>query len=219
MAPILSHEEARAFYDRFGARQDAQAFYEDPATAVLIAHGAFEAAGAVFEFGCGTGRLACRLLAGHLPPDCRYRAVDASPTMVRLARARLGRWGERVEVALTDGAMALDAAERGLDRFVATYVLDLLSDRDIQALLAEAHRILRPQGLLCFAGLTHGKTFLSRLVSGAWAGVHAIRPRLVGGCRPIDIAAILPADAWRIRHRSVTTGFGVPSEVVVAARR
>ena len=173
----------------------------------------------MFEFGCGTGRFADRLLAGHLPPACRYRAVDASATMVRLARARLDRWGERVEVALSDGAMALDAADRDFDRFVATYVLDLLSDRDIQALLAEAHRALCPRGLLCLAGLTHGKTFFSWLVSRAWSGVHAVRPRLVGGCRPIDIAATLPAADWRIRHRSVITGFGVPSEALVAARR
>ena len=40
MAPILSKEAARDFYDRLGARQDTQAFYEDPATAVLIAHAA-----------------------------------------------------------------------------------------------------------------------------------------------------------------------------------
>ena len=31
----LSLDEARAFYDAFGARQDGQAFYEDAATSVL----------------------------------------------------------------------------------------------------------------------------------------------------------------------------------------
>ena len=35
---MLSSDEARAFYDRFGARQDSQAFYEDPATRDLIVH-------------------------------------------------------------------------------------------------------------------------------------------------------------------------------------
>ncbi len=149
MAPILSKEAARAFYDRLGARQDSQAFYEDTATADLIAQAAFDEAEAEFEFGCCTGRFAERLLESHLPARCSYRALDFSPTMVGLAGARLGRWGGRAEVVLTDGSVALEAADDGYDRFVSNYVLDLLGDADIGALLDEAHRILRPGGLLC----------------------------------------------------------------------
>ena len=33
--PVLSREQARRVYDRIGARQDTQAFYEDRATDVL----------------------------------------------------------------------------------------------------------------------------------------------------------------------------------------
>ncbi|MGE5248130.1 MAG: class I SAM-dependent methyltransferase, partial [Verrucomicrobiota bacterium] len=80
----LSHEEARAFYDRFGAKQDWQRFYEDRAIADLIAHASFGKAGAVLEFGSGTGRLAETLLARHLPPTARYLALDVSGTMVSL---------------------------------------------------------------------------------------------------------------------------------------
>ena len=49
----LSHQEARRTYDRIGARQDTQAFYEDVATREVIRHGDFASALAVFEFGCG----------------------------------------------------------------------------------------------------------------------------------------------------------------------
>ncbi len=215
MAPILSKEEARTFYDRLGARQDSQAFYEDPASAVLIAHAAFDKAEAVFEFGCGTGRFAERLLESHLPARCTFRALDISPTMVGLAGARLGRWGGRAEVVLTDGSVALEAADDGTDRFVSNYVLDLLGDADIRALLAEAHRILRPRGLLCLAGLTHGTTPVSALVSRAWTGVHAVCPKLLGGCRPIEIRDALSAEAWRMRHHAVIRRLGISSQVVV----
>ena len=219
MAPILSTEAARDFYDRLGARQDTQAFYEDPATAVLIAHAAFDKAEAVFEFGCGTGRFAERILQTHLPAQCRYRGLDISRTMVGLAGARLGRWGDRAEVVLTDGSVALEAADDGYDRFVSNYVLDLLGDADTRALLAEAHRILRPGGLLCLVGLTHGTTPVSRLVSRAWTGVHAIGPKLLGGCRPIEIRDALSAEAWRLRHHGVIRRLGISSEVVVATAR
>ena len=85
----LTTAEAKAFYDGFGAKQDAQAFYEDLAVKALIDHADFEHAHSVFEFGAGTGRLAARLLGTMLPDDCRYLGVDIAETLVALARERL----------------------------------------------------------------------------------------------------------------------------------
>ena len=59
-------DNVRAFYDRFGGKQDWQRFYEDPALRDLICHGSFDEAHAVVEFGCGTGRLAEHLLRDYL---------------------------------------------------------------------------------------------------------------------------------------------------------
>lgn len=216
---MLSHEDAKAFYDRFGARQDRQSFYEDRASADLIAHGAFDEARRVVEFGCGTGRLAERLLVHHLPADAAYLGLDVSTTMVDLAARRLARWRGRAAAQQISGAMALEAADRSCDRFVAAYVLDLLNDGDCRDLIAEARRILVPDGRLCLAGLTHGVTKVSRLVSRAWTRVHAVNPKLLGGCRPRDLRACLPAEHWQVRHRRVLTNFAIPSEVVIATPR
>lgn len=217
MPPVLSHDEARAFYDRFGARQDKQAFYEDAALDRLIAHGRFEEAHAVFEFGCGTGRLAERLLARHLPQSAAFTALDSSPTMVDLATERLRSWPATVLVG--DGRMVVPAADGAFDRFVATYVLDLLSEVDGRALIAEAHRTLEPGGLLCVAGITHGTGVLSIPIMGLWRAVAGLAPRLVGGCRPQRAERLLLEDRWRIDHHSIVTAWGVASEVLVAARR
>lgn len=154
MPPLLSHDEAKAFYDRFGARQDKQAFYEDAALDRLVANSRFGEARAVFEFGCGTGRLAERLLARHLPDGAAYTGVDSSATMVALAVERLARWPAKVTIS--DGGMTLPAPGRAFDRIVATYVLDLLSEADGQALIAEAHRTLMPGGLLWLPGSPMG---------------------------------------------------------------
>jgi ubiquinone/menaquinone biosynthesis C-methylase UbiE len=213
MARTLTHDEAKVFYD-----QDSQAIYEDRATAALIAHGDFAKARAVFEFGCGTGRFAELLLARHLPEDCSYRAVDISTTMADLARRRLARWGDRTEVRRTTGAMDVPAVEASCDRFIACYVLDLLGEDDIRALIAEARRVLVPSGLLCATGLTPGRSVPARLVMGAWQAVHRLNPKLVGGCRPVEVRRYLSEGAWRIRHHEVVARFGISSEVLVAAR-
>lgn len=215
----LSHAEAKRFYDRLGSRQDWQAFYEDPAVDEMIAHAHFDGARAVCEFGCGTGRLAARLLADVLPADASYLGLDISDEMVRLATDRLAPWAGRARVVQTDGPPRIPDADGAFDRFVSTYVLDLLSDEDIATLLAEAHRLLRPGQLLCLVSLTYGTTPWSRAVTALWRWTHARRPQWLGGCRPIRLLALLEARSWTPVHHGIRNNWGLCSEVLVAARR
>ncbi len=214
----LSHAQARRVYDRIGAKQDSQAFYEDVATDELVRHGAFDRARAVFELGCGTGRFAETLLATHLAADAVYRGTDLSPKMVELAQQRLEQFGARASVALSQGPIRTEETDASFDRFVSNYVLDLLSDEDIRAVVDESHRLLQPGGLLCVASLSHPTEPLSRFIIGVWSALFAINPRLVGGCRPIELSAFVDEARWRIRHRARVAPFGLPSEALVVER-
>src|SRR5262249_14068473 len=189
---------------------------EDYATGELIAHAEFPEAQAVFEFGAGTGRIAERLLRERLPATARYLGIDISPTMVALARQRLAPWGDRAQVDQSDGSPRTQAPDGAFDRFLSTYVLDLLSVEDIELVLQEAHRLLSPDGLLCLVSATHGRTPLERVVMGAAARLHACSPSLVGGCRAIRVLSFLEPGRWRVMHRSVVSKWGIPSEVLVA---
>jgi trans-aconitate methyltransferase len=80
--PALTSEQARRVYDRVGRAQDWQRFYEDAATADLVAHAGFDAAHSIVELGCGTGRLA----AGHL---------TRLGTCAIAARSWRGAWRQR----------------------------------------------------------------------------------------------------------------------------
>ncbi|HKK14497.1 MAG TPA: class I SAM-dependent methyltransferase [Gammaproteobacteria bacterium] len=215
----LTHQQAKAFYDRLGRGQDWQGFYEDPPVRALIEHGAFEKAGAVLEFGCGTGRLAERLLDGAMAAGARYVGMDISDTMIRLAEARLSRFGDRARVQRTAGSPRLDFEAGRFDRFVSTYVLDLLSAEDIRTVLQEAHRVLADGGLLCLASLTHGFTVPSRLLERAWMALYGLRPSLVGGCRPLGLPALLDDARWRIRFQEKYSRWGVPTEALIAEKR
>jgi ubiquinone/menaquinone biosynthesis C-methylase UbiE len=216
---MLTHQQATSFYDHLGAKQDWQAFYEASATRDLVAHASFEAAQTVFEFGCGTGAFAEQVLAHHLPSQARYLAVDSSATMVRLARSRLERFGVRVTVRQTNGILRFPEVSGPFDRFVSNYVLDLLSAADIAQLLSEAHRLLAAEGRLCLVSLTRGATPLAWLVTWAWTHLHALSPRLVGGCRPLELRDRLPGTGFHLDYVRVITRFGVPSEVVVASKQ
>jgi hypothetical protein len=48
--------------------------------------------------------------------------------------------------------------------------------------------------------------------------IHAIRPSLVGGCRPLDLLEFISEPKWRICFDGKLTAFAVPSQVVVAQK-
>lgn len=213
---MLSHAQARVIYDQLGAKQDTGAYYEDLPLANLLQHGRWAEMQSVLEFGCGTGRFAQKLLSRHLPPTARYVGMDQSRTMVQLAAGRLTAFGPRATVLLSGGAVKLLAADHVLDCVVSNYVLDLLAVADIQSFLAEAHRVLRPEGSLCLVGLTYGNTPLSRLVMAGWQLRYQLQPASVGGCRPMQLTAFLDRRLWRLRHYTVVTVRGLASEVLIA---
>ncbi|MGH9772441.1 MAG: class I SAM-dependent methyltransferase, partial [Candidatus Acidiferrales bacterium] len=209
-------KDAKRFYDRLGAWQDAQ-FYERAALRDLVAYSDFEHASAVFELGCGTGRLAECLLGKHLPDNARYAGIDISTTMVGIATRRLARWVGRATVQIADGTTRLPYADATFDRFVATYVLDLLPESDIGHLVSEAHRILRPDAKLCLVSSTEGVKPISRVVASVWQRIYAYNPRLVGGCRPLRVSPFLNGHDWQIERANVISSWGISSEIVIAA--
>jgi len=215
----LTHDEARRVYDRIGAGQDSQAFYEDRATERLLEQADFSSARSVFELGFGTGRFAETLLRDHLPEDATYRGLDLSPVMVELARGRLARFGDRVEVVCSDGGPPTSEPTAGYDRFVSNFVLDLLADAEVEATLREAHRMLLPGGRLCVASLSPGHGPGSSLVMGVWSLIHRMSPQLVGGCRPLRLPDFLTEASWRILSHDAISPFGLPLEAIVAERR
>lgn len=215
----LDAVQARRFYDRIGRFQDTQRFYEDPAVRRLIELGSFERSDAVFELGCGTGRLAANLLDSVLGDTARYLGVDVSPKMVQLASERLSPWTRRATVQLLEPpAVTLPGDDATFDRFLATYVFDLLSPGDARTLVGEAARLLAPGGLIALVSLTEGTTKASRVLCSAWNAVALRWPSLVGGCRSIELSNLVTGPGWELRRNEVVVRFGVPSEVMIAER-
>ena len=210
--------EARRAYDRIGRLQDVDAFYSNALARRLAQVGEFQWARSVFELGCGTGRFASRLLRAHLGNDARYRAVDVSPKMVSIARKRLIGWSPRAEVVLIEPpGRVLVGTDGQFDRFVACYVLDVLADPLARTVLAEANRLLAPDGLLCLVSLSPGVDRAGRVVSDGWGAISERFPGFLGGRRPIKLTSLLEPGIWQIELHELLTRRWITSELVVAA--
>jgi ubiquinone/menaquinone biosynthesis C-methylase UbiE len=139
--------------------------------------------------------------------------------MVGLAATRLAMWSERAKIRLLEPpALELPGDDGAFDRFLATYVFDLLYPEDGHALIAEARRLLVPGGLLALVSLTHGTTAKSRMVASGWSAITRRWPALVGGCRPIELRDLVTGPEWQLQAVEVVIRYGIPSEVVVARR-
>ena len=211
----MKSSEIQTFYDRFGKKQDSQSFYEDPALDDMLIHAHFADAKKVFEFGCGTGRFAARLLTEHLSSSATYLGCDLSSTMVGLAKERLAIYPERAQVLQSAEKVNFPLPNDSVDRVISTYVLDLLPETAVREFFREAQRVLNVGGKLCLTSLTEGTTLLSRIVSVGWNTIFHLHPALVGGCRPIHLEEYVDSHNWEVEYSNVTIAFGVPSEVLI----
>ena len=211
-------DDARRFYDRFGSKQDTQGFYENPALDDLVEPRRLRAC----PLGPGI-RLWNRLIR---PQTLR----DGSPGRCSLSRSGHqrdhDRTGDQEAGAVAGSCRGATGRWHSMSPCAQCLRRSLLSDLCVRPpgpaysrhLIAEAHRVLIPGGLLCTVNLTHGTGAFSRFVSRLWTSICDRYPKLVGGCRPIHLTELLEPEGWRIRHHRTLVSFGICSEIMVAER-
>jgi ubiquinone/menaquinone biosynthesis C-methylase UbiE len=118
----------------------------------------------VLDIGCGTGTLTAAL--ARADPSVEVLGLDGDEQVLRIARAKNARYGERVR--FTRGmADELPAQDASVDRAVASLLLHHLPREAKLRALAEARRVLRPDGLLVIAdwGKPHGPLMRAAFLS------------------------------------------------------
>jgi SAM-dependent methyltransferase len=136
---LYDDPELAAAYARITATNAANAAYERPAVRRLLDDVRDID---VLDAGCAAGEHSA-WLAEH---GARVVALDASETMVELARARLG---ERARVLHADLARPLPLANDAFDLVVSSLTLHYLEEWSLP--LREFARVLRPHGRLVFS--------------------------------------------------------------------
>lgn len=143
-----------------------------------------QAAGAVFELGCGGGINQPLYDAAAVTS---FAGIDPSPELLAYARAAAQHRGWPVVLDEAAGE-AIPFADAGFDTVVTTYTLCSVADQG--KVLGELYRVLRPGGRLLFLEHGHapdpGVAVWQRRIEPVWK-------RLMGGChltRPVGDAIV-----------------------------
>jgi ArsR family transcriptional regulator len=214
-------ERARAANERFrrqGADWDEMRALELPAPAVeaaLLSLIPDRAAIRLLDIGTGTGRV-LELLAPHVAQGL---GVDASKTMLALARSRLARAGlTHCAVRLAD-MYRLPLADASFDIAVLQMVLHYAEDP--AGVLAEAARVLRPDGRLIVIDLArHERDDLAAKLAHRWPGFadttmqELLAAVNLAPAEPLTVAGPLTIRVWPAT-RAATAAAAQPRELAV----
>jgi len=207
----LSAEAARRLYDRLGARYDWAERYESRAKTQALEALALAPGQTALNIGVGTGKEHARIQDAVMPGG-RAFGLDLSLVMLRLAAGRTG-----APLCQAD-ARHLPFPTASVDRLYSAYVLDLIAAPDLPGLLAGFRRVLKPGGRMALVTLTEGVNLPSRAFVALWKTVYAVSPIVCGGCRPLELSAMVGGVGFSQIRREVVVQFGVPSEVLLAIR-
>jgi ubiquinone/menaquinone biosynthesis C-methylase UbiE len=204
---ILPTPAAQRFYDRIGSHYDWFEFYEGRAKEKALEALDLQASLKVLSVGVGTGKELARIKASVSPGGSAV-GLDISMAMCRLAKKRVG-----ATICQAD-ARRIPFRGQFYDRIYAGYVLDLLPYSDLEALIQDFREQLQLGGKLVILALTEGVDFPSKALVSIWKGVFNLSPAMCGGCRPLELLALVEGAGFRDIQREVIVQAGVPSELI-----
>ncbi len=134
--------------------------------------------------------------------------------MLAEAERRLQRAGLTQYRLSTGTAEAIDEPGQAFDLILNCYLFDLLEESLWTRVLDEYRRVLRPTGRLVLVNMTAGE----KPGSGFYQRLYRWSPRLMGGCRPVQLAGPLGRHGFTVQSREYIQQCLLPSEVILATR-
>jgi len=144
----------------------------------------------------------------------RNAGMDISEGMLSKAKQRLAKYGKANYELKLGSAFDLPFPEGNFDLLLNNYMFDLIPFEAMGRILQEFWRVLRPGGALVLANMAVPRSWRD----GFYEGVYRLAPRLMGGCRGVQMVARLVSHGFHIETQEYIRQFGFPSEVLSARK-
>jgi ubiquinone/menaquinone biosynthesis C-methylase UbiE len=166
----------------------------------------------VLEVAVGTGAAFAELVRRN--PDGKNIGIDLSPKMLAKAKRRLQMLPEGNHSLDIASAFALPVDSSSIDLLMNNYMFDLIPYEDMDKVLAEFRRVLKPAGRLVLVNMTIGE----RTGSGIYDSLYRLSPEIMGGCRGVRLQDRLERNGFHVDSREYYQQMLFPSEVILARK-
>lgn len=208
----LSEENIHALYDQFSSFYDLWGiFTEGRARQRAIALADIKNGENILDVATGTGVILAD--AARLNPNGWNTGIDLSEGMLGKARARLKQIPGRIEVQ-QGSCLDIPFPDGTFDLLLNGYMFDLMPFERMPQILAEFRRVLKPGGRMVLVNMTIGEKPGSHFFQ--W--LYERSPRLMGGCRGVQLAEPVTKAGFEIVCREYQQQLLFPSEVILARR-
>lgn len=164
----------------------------------------------ILEVAVGTG-LAFYEIVKRNPRGANF-GIDLSQGMLDKAKTRLSKLtGANYTLGLGT-AFALPQSDGSIDVLINNYMFDLISFDDMNTVLLEFKRVMKPGGRLVLVNMTRGERF----GSGLYDFIYRLSPETMGGCRGVRLTDKLTQHGFTVETREYVQQMLFPSEVIIA---
>ena len=166
----------------------------------------------ILEVAVGTGILFEEIV--EINKDGQNIGIDLTEGMLTKAKQRLEKNASSNYDLKIGNALTLEFEDESFDLLFNCYMLDLLSFEKIDSVLEEFKRVLKPGGKLVLINMTTGKSVVSRI----YEVLYKLSPRLMGGCRGLEMSNKVSEKGFEIEHSEYIVQMLFPSEIVIAKK-
>jgi len=165
---------------------------------------------AILEVAVGTGHAFLEIVKRN--PQGSNKGIDLSDGMLAKAKKRLAGL-QGATYRLSKGtALDLPAETDSVDLLMNSYMFDLLAQEDMDRVLTEFRRVLKPGGKLVMVNMTEGESIWTKV----YDLIYRLYPKAIGGCRGVKLAEKMKKHGFKVMTREYHQQLLFPSEVIIA---
>jgi len=207
----IPQSEIGRLYDELSGGYDVWAkFTESRARARAIELAEIRQGQNILEVAVGTGLAFYEIVKRN--PTGNNRGIDLSQGMLKIAEERLKELTEANFALTIDTAFDLPDEDASIDLLMNNYMFDLIPFENMDQVLDEFKRVLKPGGRLVLINMTEGEKWGSQI----YEIIYKWSSKLLGGCRGVKMTDKLKKHGFRVERREYHQQMLFPSEVILA---
>ena len=166
----------------------------------------------ILDVAVGTGRLFRKIVKQN--PDGKNYGIDISEGMLAKAKMKLSKLGNQIYSLEIGSAFDIRMDDGSVDILFNNYMFDLISFDQMDNVINEFARVLKPGGKLVLVNMTKAEQF----GAGLYEKIYRISPPLMGGCRGVQMFNLLTEHGFKLITREYVQQMLFPSEIILATK-